>query len=86
MSFIIDSEPWMDEAACASGAATADYDIFFPEDEKDKGPAMRFCNSCPVKEQCLDYALRKDINYGIWGGFNSKERRKLVRMGLNATI
>ena len=34
-------------------------------------------NSCTVRQECLDYALRIREQHGIWGGLNEAERRSL---------
>jgi WhiB family redox-sensing transcriptional regulator len=41
--------------------------------------AKRICSECPVREACLDYALRMREPEGIWGGLTADERRKLLR-------
>jgi len=31
--------------------------------------ALRLCNTCPVKEQCLEMGMQEeDLQFGIWGG------------------
>ena len=60
---------------------------FFPpshferKDEKDarEGAARALCAACPVRAQCLDYALTVQEPHGIWGGMNEVERRRLLR-------
>lgn len=42
--------------------------------------AKQICARCPVNLECLEYALRTDQQYGIWGGKNEKERRQLRRL------
>ena len=39
--------------------------------------AKKVCLACPVRKQCLDYALANDERFGIWGGLSERERRKL---------
>jgi len=39
--------------------------------------AKEICTTCDVRSQCLDYALRTDQDFGIWGGFDEDERRRL---------
>lgn len=58
-----------------------DPEIFFvddPEDEdynRDKtNRALRSCSTCPVKVDCLNFALAEK-SVGIWGGTTTKERR-----------
>lgn len=66
----------MDDALCAQ----ADPDAWFPE--HGGGPATaarRICGRCPVRAECLDYALARREQYGIWGGLNIDERRRVAR-------
>ena len=34
---------------------------------------------CPVRPECLEYALEVRETHGIWGGLNEMERRALLR-------
>jgi WhiB family redox-sensing transcriptional regulator len=36
------------------------------------------CNDCPVKDECLEYALDINETHGIWGGLNELERKNLT--------
>lgn len=64
-------EAWMADAACR-GKDTAE---FFPESWTP--PHIReICEACPVREECLDYALRYH-EHGIWGGTTAKDRRRI---------
>ena len=75
-------ELWQDRAACKGPQS----EVFFPpahlerKDERDlrERRAKAICASCPVKRQCLDYALRIREPHGIWGGLNELERKQLV--------
>lgn len=40
---------------------------------------------CPVREDCLRYALLTSQRYGIWGGLTELERRGL-RKALVASV
>lgn len=31
-------------------------------------PAIEFCRSCSVIEECFDFACQSGIRYGVWGG------------------
>lgn len=42
-----------------------------------KAKAKAVCALCPVREECLDYAIKADHRNGIWGGLTYNERRKL---------
>ena len=70
---------WLDGAACRGMDAL----LFFgpdreprPEREIREAKAKAVCQLCPVRAQCLDYALRNSIRHGIWGGLNGEERAR----------
>ena len=64
---------WRDRAACVG----AEREVFFPTQGEDVRRAKAVCAACPVRADCLDYAMRWDIRYGIWGGLSEKQRRRL---------
>jgi hypothetical protein len=35
--------------------------------------AKNLCESCPIRQQCLDYALKNEV-WNIWGGTTAAER------------
>lgn len=60
---------WMAQGACVG----ENPDLFFEKAGEDHAKAL--CESCPVKRECLDYALAERIVEGVWGGFSETERR-----------
>jgi WhiB family redox-sensing transcriptional regulator len=36
--------------------------------------AKKVCERCPIKEECLEMAIKCDISHGIWGGTTPTER------------
>jgi WhiB family redox-sensing transcriptional regulator len=63
---------WEHQAACA-GEPTI---IFFPPvGAPPPTDAKAICRRCPVRLDCLDYALLAHIRDGVWGGQTPKERR-----------
>jgi WhiB family redox-sensing transcriptional regulator len=67
---------WWSLAACQS----ADPDLFFPI--SGSGPALgqmarakAVCAACPVRSDCLRYALDAGPLQGVWGGLTEEERR-----------
>ncbi|GAB4590070.1 WhiB family transcriptional regulator [Nocardia sp. IFM 10818] len=67
---------WMAEGLCAQ----ADPDTFYPEkggEVRHLRMALRICGDCPVRDECLEFALDNNERYGIWGGKTVKQRRKL---------
>lgn len=70
---------WQDRAACRD----MDVRLFFgpdgeqrPRREIREARAKAVCESCPVRAQCLDYALSNSIRHGVWGGLNEEERMR----------
>ena len=53
--------------------------VFFPSDGVGVDAARRICMECPVREPCLEYALRNRIDHGVWGGASERERRRILR-------
>lgn len=39
------------------------------------------CQSCPVRADCLGYAMTAVERYGVWGGIAERGRRRLRRDG-----
>ena len=66
---------WKADAACRN----LDTAIFFPDAEADSGPALEVCASCPVRQQCLDFALLTRQHDGVWGGATETERKRIRR-------
>lgn len=62
---------WRKDAVCAQ----TDPDVFYPDNGQPSRHAKRFCATCPVKTPCLDYALRHDERFGVWGGLSERQRR-----------
>jgi len=71
---------WDLEAACQS----ADPEVFFPTSQTGDSrtaisTAKRICRGCPVRTQCLEFALSARLEHGVWGGLAEDERRSLRR-------
>lgn len=72
-------DEWQSRALCAQ----VDPERWFPEKGGSTREAKRICNGtadregCPVRAECLQYALDHDERFGIWGGFSERERRAL---------
>lgn len=66
---------WWDDAACRFHPV----DLFFPQQGGAWQAAKDICNACPVRQDCLDWALAEGIRHGIWGGKSERERRTMRR-------
>jgi WhiB family redox-sensing transcriptional regulator len=74
---------WAAKGACRH----SDPELFFPV--AASGPALgelararQVCAGCPVRGQCLDYALETGQDFGVWGGLTEDERRAIRRRRL----
>ncbi len=67
--------PWLDQAACVDVALS----VFFSDDGWDLLEALAICRGCPVRQQCLEYALATRERHGVWGGKTPEQRRLLLQ-------
>lgn len=71
---------WVKSADCAG----IDPDLWFPGSEDDRTAAV-ICHTCPVKAECLEYAMDAEgdrsrrMRFGIYGGLGPAERARLAR-------
>lgn len=68
-------ESWRQDAACRD----LDPNLFFPSTDEQAVPAKAVCESCPVREECLEYAIVTRQDDGVWGGLDETERKRLRR-------
>jgi WhiB family redox-sensing transcriptional regulator len=74
---------WRTRAACTGH----NHSLFFPVGDTDATTierAREICLTCPVTEDCLEYALETNQRAGIWGGTAEEERKSLRRKWLAA--
>jgi WhiB family transcriptional regulator, redox-sensing transcriptional regulator len=72
---------WDDDAACKG---YPDLPWFPPDKDELEGThwqpflygiARDVCAICPVRKECLVYALKNKIIHGMWGGLTPDERK-----------
>ena len=51
--------------------------IWYPSRGNDWRIAKDICDVCPVKKECLQFALDTDEGEGIWGGTSERQRRRM---------
>lgn len=82
---------WQNDAACRGESLV----LFFgppgerqPDKDVRERKAKAICAQCPVRAECLGYALNRPEKYGTWAGLNederASERRRRQRAELRA--
>ena len=79
------TDRWRVHASCRD----VDPDLFFPVGTTGQAldqidAARQVCAACPVRTECLEYALSTNQDSGVWGGTSEEERRSLRRQWLRA--
>jgi WhiB family transcriptional regulator, redox-sensing transcriptional regulator len=75
-----DPASWAAQGSCQH----SDPELFFPVSAS--GPsagqvakAKAVCIRCPVRTECLEFALESGQDFGVWGGVSEGERRSMRR-------
>jgi len=67
---------WQLRAACR-GLPTNEWvrepGCEYPEEQRD------ICRACPVRRECLGFAMADQSIPGLWGGTDERERRRMRR-------
>ena len=82
---LLDGAPataWQQQGLCR----TVDATVFFPpahfehkpEREAREAKAKAICAGCPVRAECLEWALATREPHGVWGGYSEIERRQIL--------
>ena len=66
---------WYTQAACRGQGP----DAFVQGGRAYYEDARELCRTCPVRHECLDYALADHTLMGLWGGSTDAERRAMRR-------
>lgn len=66
---------WTERARCRG----LDPEQFFLRSVALSRSAIKICGRCPVKEECLSYAVEHDVDFGVWGGLTERQRRAYQR-------
>jgi WhiB family redox-sensing transcriptional regulator len=74
---------FMKDAACKG----LDRDMFFPERGANTSikKAKEVCAVCPVREECLRFAMNNRIDFGVWGGVSANQRIRNARKAWRKT-
>ena len=67
---VVGPTDWMDRARC-KGEET---ELFYDEHMIKSRKFLVFCQACPVRSECGEYAFKNKETYGVWGGMTPMER------------
>lgn len=77
---------WQEQAICATTDVdvlkyfytpdlTDDEFVSSEESARNTEAAKKVCGNCPVRLNCLQYALDEEERFGVWGGADETTRR-----------
>lgn len=64
---------WQERKACTA----EDFDLFLSDEPAVQEIAKQICVGCPVREQCLQFALDTKAGFGVFGGKTADERSSM---------
>jgi len=70
-------EDWRTQGVCRS--IEHDPEAWYPHKPQDAWLGAALCKTCPVVQQCLNYAMAHDERHGTWGGLTEWQRDNLRR-------
>lgn len=73
---------WRDRAACLGIVVTVDWvpaNEAITKTDKELARASVFCRACPVRIECLRFALRTGAQ-GYWAGTSTYQRKQISRV------
>jgi len=73
-----DNLNWQKDGSCASPENAEARDWFFSSDFSEKYKAKNLCHGCPVRRQCLQWALEHRQIWGVWGGRDEIDIRRAL--------
>jgi hypothetical protein len=69
---------WHERAACGKKENKGIASYFFSNVLKERYDAKNLCYSCPVRKECLKWALDNKQIWGVWGGKDEMEIRRAL--------
>jgi WhiB family redox-sensing transcriptional regulator len=74
----IHAPEWQAHTACTPD----DTDLFYPDSAESPAAyaaAREICAACPVRTDCLEWAMELGDPHGMWGGLTGRERQRLAQ-------
>lgn len=75
---MIEPLDWQEDSECGKIENREFMEDFFANKSSKQHRALKLCGVCPVREQCLKWALESKQVWGIWGGLTYKQIRRTL--------
>jgi WhiB family redox-sensing transcriptional regulator len=79
----IDDTNWIKNSLCSKKENEHMMEWFFSEEPEEKYAAKNLCFACPVRKDCIKYALEEKQIWGVWGGRDENEIRRILSVDAN---
>jgi WhiB family redox-sensing transcriptional regulator len=76
---------WQADALCAQPKNAPFREAFFSTDPEDRSAAKNLCFACPVRKECIIWALETTTIWGTWGGRDENEIRRILSVSAEGT-
>ena len=74
-------ETWCERGACAAPENKDVVNSFYATTPRERDTARNLCVSqCPVRAECLRWALEHSEIWGVWGGCDESELRRALSL------
>ena len=74
---------WQKDSECSRPENTELRDFFFSTKAAEKYQAKNLCFLCPVRKECIQWALEHKQIWGVWGGKDEGEIRRTLSVAHN---
>lgn len=76
----IGSTEWREKAKCSELPKSVFFEynsvsIPFSKRRHYKNIALRTCSLCPVRDECHEFAIKNNEQFGIWAGLTPDQRK-----------
>lgn len=73
---------WQEDGTCALPVNSDKADLFFSKRYTEKNQAKSMCYKCPVRAECLQWALEHKQIVGVWGGRDEAEIKRTLSVSI----
>ena len=81
-SFLFGTEPWLAGGACRPYPTA----WWFSTDLGETATAKHICAECPVREECLEYAIERPALLGVWAATKPAQRAEIRMTRLSRAL